>query len=144
MNPTAFGLALILVGIITVAMGALNVYYNMIVFRETEEFDAVVTKIKLIKGKRSTPYDAFQVYAEYSVNGVLIKGYYYTILQKHLVKCNVGDNIVIQANPNHPNVFMIQDIECTQEMENTRKRSPILVGFGLVLIVAAILILILK
>lgn len=144
MNPTAVGLALMLVGIIFTSMGALNVYYNMVVFRETEKFDAIVTKLKLIKGKFSTPYDSFQIYAEYSVNGVLIEGYYYTILQKHLVKCKVGDSIIVQVNPKHPKVFMMQDIECTQEMENTRKRSPILVCFGLVLIVAAMLILVLK
>ena len=141
MNTYALGLALILVGIVLTALGGLNVYYNKIVFRSYEIYDAVITKLKLIKGKSYNPYESIQIYAEYTVDGVLITGHYYTILTKSIVKFNVGETVEIQVNPDSPSVFRIQSIEDTTEMENTRKRSPILTICGIVVLIIGIAIL---
>lgn len=141
MHSNALGLALILTGVIITALGGLNVYYNKIVFRNYEVYDAVITKLKLIKGKSYNPYESIQIYAEYTVDGVLITGHYYTILTKSIVNFNVGETVEIQVNPNSPSVFRIQSIEDSTEMENTRRRSPILAICGIAVLIVGIAIL---
>ena len=141
MNPIALGLALILTGLILAALGLVNTYYNKVVFRTYEEFDAVITKLKVVQGKRWNPYRSFVIHAEYTVYGILVKGAYYTILPEAVVKVNVGDTVTVQVNPKNKEVFRIQDIEDTQEMELTRRRSPVLAAVGAVILIVGFIIM---
>lgn len=141
MNPVALSLALILTGIIFLALGIVNVYYNKFVFRTYEEYDAVITKLKSIKGKNWNPNEAIVPYAEYTVNGVLVTGAYYTPVISTIVRLRVNDTVTVQVNPDNPKVFRIADIENTVEMENTRKRSPLISAIGAVILIAGFIVM---
>lgn len=141
MNPVALSLALILTGIIFLALGIVNVYYNKFVFRTYEEYDAVITKLKSIKGKNWNPNETIVPYAEYTVNGVLVTGAYYTPVISTIVRLRVNDTVTVQVNPDNPKVFRIADIENTAEMENTRKRSPLISAIGAVILIAGFIVM---
>ena len=141
MNPVALSLALILTGIVCMALGIVNVYYNKVVFRKYEEYDAVITKLKSIKGKSWNPNEALVPYAEYTVNGVLINGAYYTPITSTIVDFRVNDSVIVQVNPDNPKAFRIADIENTTEMENTRKRSPLITAIGAVIMIVGFIIM---
>jgi uncharacterized membrane protein YidH (DUF202 family) len=143
MSPFTLGLALILTGIVFAAIGLVNAYYNKIVFRNYEEYDAVITKLKSVKGKNWSPYETVVPYAEYSVEGRLVTGAYYTMLASNIVRLNVGDDVTVQVNPKNPKVFRIQEIEDTEEMQKVLKRSPIITAIGAAILLAGIAVLLL-
>lgn len=142
MNPLALGLALILTGIIFTALGAVNIYYDRLVFRNTEECDAVITKLRRIQGKSWNPNVCIQINAEYSVDGRLVAGSYYTLLISSIVKYEVGESVTVEVNPKNPKAFRIREIEETTEMQYTKKRSPIITGIGLAILAAGIIVII--
>ena len=141
MSLFTLGLALILSGIVIAALGAVNLYYDRFVFRNFEEYDAVVTKLRHIKGKSWSPYESIQINAEYSVEGRRVEGAYYTLLLSSIVKYNVGDCIVVQVNPKNPKSFRTQEIEDTTEMQYTHRRSPIIAAVGAFILAAGIIMI---
>jgi len=143
MNLFALGLALILTGIICTALGAVNLYYDRFVFRNTEEYDAVITKLRRIQGKSWNPYVSIQLNAEYTVEGRLVEGAYYTLLISSIVKYEIGESVTVEVNPKNPKAFRIREIEETSEMANVKKRSPLITGIGLAILAAGILMIIL-
>ena len=143
MNMFALGLALILAGVIFLALGLVNVYYNKFVFGNCEEYEAVVTKLRSIQGKSWSPYETIVPYAEYSVDGRLVEGAYYTPLIKSIVRLSVGETVTVQVNPKNPKAFRIQEIEDTPEMQNVRKRTAVIVAVGAVILAVGIALIVL-
>ena len=141
MNPNALGLALILTGFIISVLFASQMHYRKR-FRDTEDHEAVITRLKRIKGRQWSIYETVQVYAEYPVDGITVKGYYYMPLMPDMVRFREGDTVTVSVDPADPKVFMIKDIENSAEMDTVRKRAPIMAVCGLLLLAAGIAVLI--
>ena len=140
-NVMAWGLALGLTGIVTAALGAVNIYYNRFVFREYEETEAVITKLKASSENVFNQMRSVTIYADYAVNETVVTGTYYTILPDKIVNVKPGDIVTIQVSPKNPKVFRIQDIEDTNEMQTTRRRSPLFTYIGAGIVILGIILI---
>ncbi|MBQ9808839.1 MAG: DUF3592 domain-containing protein [Ruminococcus sp.] len=140
-NVMAWGLALVLTGIVTAALGAVNIYYNRFVFREYEETEAVITKLKASSENVFNQMRSVTIYADYAVNETVVTGTYYTILPDKIVNVKPGDIVTIQVSPKNPKVFRIQDIEDTNEMQTTRRRSPLFTYIGAGIVILGIILI---
>lgn len=140
-NVMAWGLALVLTGVVTAALGAVNIYYNSFVFREYEETEAVITKLKASSENVFNQMRSVTIYADYAVNETVVTGTYYTILPDKIVNVKPGDIVTIQVSPNNPKVFRIQDIEDTNEMQTTRRRSPLFTYIGAGIVILGIILI---
>ena len=140
MDPKALGTALTVTGFVITVLFASQMHYRK-KFSDTEDHEAVITRLKRIKGQLSI-YETVQIYAEYLVDGIPVKGYYYMPLMKDMVRFREGDTVTVSVNPSEPGVFMIKDIENSAEMDNVRKRTPIMVVCGLVCLIAGIAVLV--
>lgn len=140
-NVMAWGLALVLTGIVTAALGAVNIYYNRFVFREYEETEAVITKLKASSENVFNQMRSVTIYADYAVNETVVTGTYYTILPDKIVNVKPGDIVTIQVSPRNPKVFRIQDIEDTNEMQTTRRRSPLFTYIGAGIVILGIILI---
>jgi len=140
-NVMAWGLALVLTGIVTAALGAVNIYYNRFVFREYEETEAVITKLKASSENVFNQMRSVTIYADYAVNETVVTGTYYTILPDKIVNVKPGDIVTIQVSPKNPKVFRIQDIEDTNEMQTTRRRSPLFTCIGAGIVILGIILI---
>jgi len=140
-NVMAWGLALVLTGIVTAALGAVNIYYNRFVFREYEETEAVITKLKASSENVFNQMRSVTIYADYAVNETVVTGTYYTILPDKIVNVKPGDIVTIQVSPQNPKVFRIQDIEDTNEMQTTRRRSPLFTYIGAGIVILGIILI---
>ncbi len=136
----AVGYALVLVGVIFGALAFVVWYYGRVFSGEPEECEARITALKPMT---SRPYNMLVCpEAEYRINGVSVRGHYYTHVIDTAVDIEVGDTIMVQVNPKHPKVFRIESIEESMQMKNTKKNSPALAGVGAVLIIVGIIVLI--
>ena len=140
-NVMAWGLALVLTGIVTAALGAVNIYYNRFVFREYEETEAVITKLKASSENVFNQMRSVTIYADYAVNETVVTGTYYTILPDKIVNVKPGDIVTIQVSPKNSKVFRIQDIEDTNEMQTTRRRSPLFTYIGAGIVILGIILI---
>ena len=117
-------------------------YYGRVFSGELEEVEARLTALRPTVSKE---YDALICpEAEYSINGKLIRGNYYTMVFKPAVSAKVGDTVMVQVNPKHPKVFRIAEVEASMEMKNSKKNTPLMVVIGGGLIVAGIIVLIIS
>ncbi|HOA00257.1 hypothetical protein [Ruminococcus sp.] len=84
-----WALALILVGVILMAFGIVTRIQRKMLEGDLERFDAVVTKLKPVT-RRYNYGDAVTLYAEYTVNGKLTEGYFYTSLPSKMFPYRPG------------------------------------------------------
>jgi hypothetical protein len=138
----AVGYALIISGIVFLGLCFVVWYYGRIFSGELEEYEARITAIKPMT---SRPYNMLVCpEAEYSIDGELVRGHYYTQVLERAVNAKVGDTVRVQVNPKHPKVFRIEDIESTMSMKNTKKNTPVLAAVGVLLVIAGVIVLIIS
>ena len=136
------GFSLTLSGVLFAGMALVIWYYGRVFSAELEEVEARLTALRPTVSKE---YDAMICpEAEYSINGKLIRGHYYTMVFKPAVSAKVGDTVMVQVNPKHPKVFRIAEVEASMEMKNSKKNTPLMVVIGGGLIVAGIIVLIIS
>ena len=136
----AVGYALILSGVIFAALAFVTWHYGRVFSGELEECEARITALKPMT---SRPYNMLVCpEAEYSINGLMIRGHYYTHVFEPAVNVKAGDTVMVQVNPKRPKVFRIESIEESVQMKNAKKNYPALAGVGAVLIIAGIIVLI--
>ena len=138
----AVGYALIVSGIIFFGLAFVVWYYGRVFSGELEEYEARITTMKPMT---SRPYNMLICpEAEYSINGKLVRGHYYTQILESVVNSKVGDTVIVQVNPKHPKVFRIEDIESSMPMKNTKKNTPVLAAVGVLLVIAGVIALIIS
>ncbi|MBQ8961854.1 MAG: DUF3592 domain-containing protein [Ruminococcus sp.] len=136
------GYSLIVGGIIFAGLALVIWYYGRLFSGELEEVEARLTSLRPMVSKE---YDALICpEAEYSINGKLVKGHYYTAVLRPVVSAKVGDTVMVQVAPKHPKVFRIAEIEASMEMQNTKKNAPLVGAIGGGLIIAGIIVLIIS
>lgn len=136
------GFSLILSGVIFAGMALVIWYYGRVFSGELEEVEARLTDLRPTVSKE---YDALICpEAEYSINGKLVRGHYYTMVLKPVVSAKVGDTVIVQVNPKRPKVFRIAEVEASMEMKNTKKNVPLLAALGGGLIIAGIIVMIIS
>ncbi len=141
MRPSSLGLALILTGVISLAMGIVMTYYKSFFKGETEEVEA---KIVSMKRSVSGDYPLICPHAEYSIGGKLIKGHYYMNILESQADFKVGDTVTIQVNLKHPKMFMIKSLEERLGRFKGNNNFWILTVIGGVTLLAGIAAVILK
>ncbi|MCR4795570.1 MULTISPECIES: DUF3592 domain-containing protein [Ruminococcus] len=125
---------IIFLGVILLAIGFVTWYYGRVFSGELEECESRITALKPMT---SQPYNIMVCpEAEYSINGRLVRGHYYTHVLESAANIKVGDTVRIQVNPRHPKVFRIEDIENSMPMKKTKSSAPYfaIVGAGLIAI----------
>lgn len=113
-------------GVILTALAAVMGYYARI-FTNSERLEGRVTKLREMDkyGMQICPE------IEYSLYGELKNAHHCTGVLKGNINFSVGDTIAVLINPDHPNVFRLEN-----EKTATKKHIYIIAAIGISFIIA--------